>query len=398
MPAEWQEDTKINNVKRNELTIKEYLDTIVGRVYRVHFENETDKFGKFVRGANKGFDPFTTITKETCVNSQYPVSESLVDDSERNFFVYGTFRDHNVKQTYPAMILGKWPEEDGRVILADGSIESQETYNRNTCKCEYIVRVSFSSVRYTRLGDIKPDQPDLGLVVERPVVCLSTDREFFIYKKNPEDNNLRSREIKKNVSNLREGFILEEDAALGEFVFTEKPILQDNFVGLANTIKANEVAPIFADQAIVKEVTKTAGHINFDNTAGFRPDGIIDSVKVTVNSQVNIQESINFTTGYLDFDSLPVITEFKPLQKFENEKDLADKELRMRGRAMIWAEKAKNAIRGLLGKMYGDKSVEGNDRVGMSNSVGDNGYVKVDIPYTEWNTDDIAAGDVRIIS
>lgn len=398
MPAEWQDDTKINNVKRNEMTIKDYLNTIVGRVYRLNFAAETDKFGNFVTGIDLGLNCYTNTTKEDCVNSEYPVSESLVEDSERNFFSWGTFRDHNTKQQYPPIILGKWPVEDERVILADGSIESQETYNPLTCRCEYIVRISYNEVRYTRLGDIKPDEPGLGLVVERPAVCIATDREFFIYKKNPNDNAVRSREIKKNVSYLRKGFIMEINEEEGGYEFTEKPMLQNNFVALANTITADEIAPIIADQTVVEEVTKTAGHINFDNTAGFRPDGIIDSVKVSVNSQINIKETVNFTTSYLDFDSLPVITEFKPLQKFENEKDVADRELRMRGRAMILAEKAKNAIRGLLTRIYGDKTIEGQDRVGMSNSVGDNGYVKVEVPATEWRSEDTVAGDVKIIS
>lgn len=343
---------------RNEMTIQEYLDKIVYKAYVVDFTTVatintviSDKY----EGKRYKFDP-EKDTDETVVeegkekeikkysysdkwndekiNSVYPLSKSLVTDSELQFLCYAASRKiiRGAKDPFSGQF-SFVPKNGGASLDVEERLD-----NVKTGRTTYRVRLFFNQPQFWVRTDLDQFHPN-RIEPDRIAVRLSLDREIYQYSQGEQEGGFRVREQRLSVRNLYKAF------AMGK----EVTVLKENFLktlkdGGAPTprqkgIKAEDLARQIATQALFHQSIVKSGTMDFKDRAGFYPDGLIDSVTVTFDPRNGIEEVLNFSNAWNAREQLhiPIQTKFSSKRRFEDDiikdriKELAVAAMRDRG-------------------------------------------------------------------
>lgn len=313
LPEEYHDPEKFNGEPRNDLTIKEYIEQVAWHAYVVDastvvdgeldVENHElpDSFNELDRtnlsiGNSKMFDrdddPFNAD-----YNFKYPISDSLLIDSQLKFVVFSS--EELIKQGSdpPYAELKKVvPQESGAKLDIEATINTDQS----SCQEEYRVRVMMNKATTIPSGG----GDDLtGLLADREPdyvfcrLCLSGD--LYLYAQGEGGAGVRLREQKRTVANLYKGFFNNE----------EQSILRGNFLDAVNEgpgqqpvnpVNADTIATRIATQMLFHEAINFSGNISYSDIAGAVPDGIIETVQTSWDPINGIKETVNFTTGILD--------------------------------------------------------------------------------------------------
>lgn len=512
LPEEWRDPENWNGKPRNDMTVADYLNEVVFKCYVVDFNQPVSiqeeagltiftilhrdiQFKGIVPNLQPEYDAEGDLIQndegagfqtmywgrdefEQPINSIFPISDKLINFSDRQFLAYAT--------THRLLKKGSddpFDEVQQTVPITNGvSLEIEEILNHDTSQSEWRVRVVFSDPRYLDLSKIiDPDAPPEPppLLAEIPIpdvvpdvvyVDLCTDREIFVHKQGELGNNIRVREQKIDIPGLRRNFLDFEQVALlagnlnknttfekqqvliatGQFyldiperhlsdfhinewdryenfiteysgrqdvtinekktfikILDDEPILWEEWRYdvsvfktttvkkdeelVINPIKADEIAPIIAQNNLFHNFITTSGGIRFEDSAGFVPDGLVQSVVDSWDSDFGIVEQVHFSNDYSIRRFVNV------LQIPIKEKEVVDENVLVRQRM---EEMAKAAMRGA-----GKDSVakQGEEQLslkagGEKNSMVNRGriYGDEDTLLVLFNTDIVANEDYKI--
>lgn len=332
-----------NKRTRNEMTIQEYIDQIAFHVYVLDIETLVNNFtpvqknfqGNWswfdyenfrsvdppvgnqaigvppAQGNPATFDIENYAAFNDVVNSPVPVSQHLVTETNARFVVWGTTRK---------IIDGKSkPVEDQHhlVPIQEGvSMDIENIINPKTAQEEYRIRFVFSAPQYRINKDVsftdpKAIQPDIVLAT------LAFDREIFGYWKGEQAaQSVRVRTQKKDISGLKKSFIYGKEI---NGLLAENHILNLKKGGAqpaVQPVKAIDIADKIANQLLFHMAVNETGYLSFSHSAGFLPDGIIDTVSVNFSDETGISETVNFASGWIDgeIDNPFVLNRSIPLQ------------------------------------------------------------------------------------
>lgn len=348
-----------NGKKRNDMAIKDYIEQICWKVYRVDFgfplkEDNPDAITPAFTDLDteEAFDwedwntagPFDSAQVDTV----HPTSSHLPSDATRQFFVKASSRKlHNKGQ--------RDADEFAKGIFAyinDGASLDQHEYIVTSgdfnCKKLHRVCVQFSDRKFSGTAVLNANQaPDFTVKPDQVYIKLSLDTDVYIYTSGEEPGTERVREIVRNYPDLRKSFIDEVEVPL-----LSQNILDEDFL---NHVFADDIAKVIAQRLLSHEFITTAGHITFRGSAGFMPSGIIESVNVTFDAKTGTREVINFTNTLSD-DRIP---NFFSVERRSNKNFKGEDELRRRA----FQEEAKKLIRGnnvINANVPNDKIADGN--------------------------------------
>jgi len=370
LPVAYHDFNKYNGKRRREMTIKDYIDNIAYKTYRVDFDtylleitsenyNQFEELlypgpilpppgfviGNFLRvrvEANGAigyslFDWDSWFLDGIASNSRFPISAHLPSDTTRQFAVKATTRKFDIKglRDEDLFASGKrtWVldgaslEIDDYIVSPTSGIggvviDSFRVFEATVCFSE--LRVGGSATKVTPPGGIptvnfqwKPDQ----------VYCrIGVDTNQYSYTYGEHGNAPRVREIIRSVPGLRKCFID------GVEVKMLTASLQE--AGFTNNVFADDIARDIAERALAHQFITVAGHMTLKTNAGFMPSGIIDNVNVTFDSTRGTTETINFTNIRQD-ERVPVF--HTPLRKraIRGEEEQVQDRLRAEGKRIL---------------------------------------------------------------
>lgn len=216
----------------------------------------------------------------------YPLAPQLLTNSQKQFTCYCSNQDIPEGWAFPfSKQLMMVPLESG-VSLQVEECEVDDVDFRK----RWIVRALFSQsqfyndleLQFLHKKFVKPD---------RAVIRLSISREIYQFLKGEVGLNLRVRERKVPVRNLFRGFVQGEEIPVIRELKQQKGQFRDKIA------KADEVADGIATKMLSNQPITVSGSMNFENRAGWIPDGLVDTVAVSFDQRDGIREQINFTTA-----------------------------------------------------------------------------------------------------
>ncbi len=334
---------------RNDMLIKDYLDKIVYRAYLVDstyylqdFEVATTE--KFV--GTVGFldnDLLAPIDPEHLYfelkdfqkelfwdqptsNFRYPLSQTLVTDSNLQCIIYST-SDDIIKSAIPTDIISQTclvPKTRGT------NLDVETVINPVTGEVEYRVRIFFSEMQFFNMKDGGGDTDRELSITDVPdtiLVRLSLDTNIYTYQAGEArtSKNVRIREQQVSVRNLYQAFVnAQEVTVLRENVkaYWERRLGAQPLE--YQTIRADTIAQAIAFQALAHYAVTRSGSVHYDDICGTTPDGLIDSVQVGfVNAPGSgITEDVNFTANFADTRDFRHPFPVQISRKFKDEEQL----------------------------------------------------------------------------
>jgi hypothetical protein len=319
---------------RNEMTVREYLDKIVFKCYVVEARGILDMTTvnpDFYTGVFKVITrdrlnmqaatfPLNQFPKSTGYNDPesnffFPLSKSLVTDSNLQFLVYAINRKIVRGKDFP------FGTQHTFVPRSQGvSLEAEEVVNPNNGRAEHRIRIYFNEPQYylppgMNFDDPRSVEPDLVAVR----LCL--DADYFIWQQGEVQQNLRVREQTVSVRSLYRAFVNN----------VEQTVLRENFrrdlkkggkVLQSRPVMARDIAKRIATQLLMHQAITTSGNLTFRSIAGAMPDGIIDSVSVNFDAKSGIEEHVNFTSGFLDDREINSPIPVRLSKPFKNEEEI----------------------------------------------------------------------------
>lgn len=305
---------------RMDMTIEEYIDTIVYRAYVVDFNAQATAFESTrdtpthvgtwrvqkredlspVSGTGGDLAAYPTngLWNQPSLNSLWPIASKLVTESNAQAIIYAVSREVIEGSEFPFYHQLTYIPKSGV------QLDIEEVINPTSGRTEYRARIYFDEPQ-TFMHTFAPDPFDPNAYApDRPIVLLALEADIYQYRQGEQVNNFRSREMRVNVPNLSRGFI--HDFSSGNY--KEVSILSRNFAHNVNGVATPAIAPVRADdiaksiatQLLFREAIHRSGRISFDARAGILPDGLIDSTRVSwqdsgLREEVNLSKPMEMT-------------------------------------------------------------------------------------------------------
>lgn len=423
MPEDYRDSRKFNGKFRNKLTIKEYMETIAWRTFVLHsriavlsvaadkndvitnikiqeIEEETleligDEVNHTLERIREIYDSNYGAHERKEDEILFKPSDKLVDRSNEQFKVFAT-------EIVVARETADWIESERRFTeMSSGvnlDIEQVVKLDGNEC---YHVRVLFDRPMVVLpednndLGDIDKYETDIILCI------LSFDKDIYTWAQGEGGAGIRVREQVKSVSNLYKAYINGEEKSILRLNFLdqlkeereEKELageLGDYGVDAVEPASADDIAARIAAQMLFHDTVTKTGHLKFDGSAGFMPDGLVENVNVQW-SYTGITEVVNFTNQFLLNDNVSI-----RLFNFEkNDRDKLTKENLNRVRLEEHAEKLYSKPKVALGAAPGPvlarstrpTSTRAIGTPASSKACGENDLAKVTVPSGKYIAD-----------
>lgn len=406
---------------RNEMTIEEYMEQIVFRVYIIDAETivkglvvVTDVPQGTTRGINRitlqdnggqgddlaAFDPTLNGLADDN-NFRWPLSQHLVTDSNLKFLAMATSQKviNGVDSPFETQLC-MVPKSSG------ASIHSEEVIGFDGA-VSYRNRIIFNERQLYIDQDKDVDDETRGHP-DKVAVTVAVDKELFGYWQGAASTMPRVRTQKRSIRSLYRAFVNgNETAVLG--VNYIQNIKQQKNAGNAlfnlnpqgAVCKALDIAKIIATQMLFHLAINKSGNLHYEKAAGYTPDGLVDNVNVSFNARTGIVEDVNFTTGWMDVDNTPNVFALRVSAPIKMEDDLIRDRLQALQKAAMLDN---NAVKRLMTLMH--TGVQGLGSIlsgvpafggfGGQNKVP--GTVKASLPRKTLTTiGELARGDVVIL-
>lgn len=376
LPFEYRDFQKYNGKIRNELTIKEYIESIPFKAYQVDFGdalieitrtnvlflyhkiistgNAPDFFkprmmtlGDYVHifkrpSGTYGYELFdwnTWYLHRTAVqnplNSFYPLASKLPSDATRQFAVKATSRKFDMKGIRDEHLFAQGKRTwitDGVSLDIDDQINVTSPPNEPKDRARFWrVSVVFAEQRLAGsavvgVGFNGEKKVDFQWKPDQVYIRIAQEVEIFQRHFGEPPTAPRVRQIVRSMPKLFQSYV---DGI-------EQPILTASLAegGFTNTVYAGEIATEIAERLLNNQMVTVAGHMEFRTNAGFMPSGIIDNISIRFDGRQGTQESINFTNIRSD-ERVPVF--HAPLRKrtIKGEDELVRDRLREEGRRIL---------------------------------------------------------------
>jgi hypothetical protein len=416
-------DRKHGGKSRNELEIRQYISDFPYKCYIVDFSTplkniteakesgQEDSFLKAIGGGGFNYDQWLNndagvmaVNNFSSFDSEYPISQALVTDSQRQFYVRAMSRQLYNKgvrtadqfaRGVPAYInSGASLEIENYVFIDD--VNGNNNKDPRHARELYSVSVIFSERKFK--GEIEKENiatPQgnkevlkfTNIKYDRVYIRLSLDKDVYSFTQGVGLGGVRVRERVIQSNDLYNSY---SDGAL-------KPLLSENLKerGLVLTTSAEKVAKKIATAALNHEQMTSAGHIEFRASAGYMPSGIIDNVKVNFSARSGVRETINFTNMFND-ERVPTFykTPTRSNRRLRGEEELARKALNEFTTKKIIKEKND----GIKQKKLGIANPSDNPNMLTEHQAfgGDGNAAMVSIPVNVIGQD-IADGDILVV-
>lgn len=302
---------------RNEMTIRDYLEKIAYKVYCVDFrygmksfkrvnlrdfqgtygEIDYDETMEIVGNKNiKAYQPWTDWDSPE-IDSWWPMSRSLVTESNRQNIVYATSYRISTGKLPPFDDMHTFvPKGEGVSLDVEEILDIDPVEGGRTL---YRVRVFFSEVQLLDTDWIKKEKVGGEKFPDIVLVTLSLDHKLYTYVHGEAGNGPRVRTKKASIRSLYKAHENGKEVTILKRNFLRDMKKQGMVLG-AEAIKADDMAKELAVQLIATQAVNTAGGLRFRNRAGMMCDGIVDSVNCTFDPVSGIEEYVNFTSAAMD--------------------------------------------------------------------------------------------------
>jgi hypothetical protein len=361
---------------RNEMTIQEYIDKIVykayvvdftkvvgdlattkkdvfsGKTYRIDRERAglqlteevngkttkvpSDEHGRPSPIGDLSNYSVTDLWDNSQLNSLYPLSRTLVTDSDLQFLVYATNRKIIRGAEHPFSDQHTMVPKNGGV-----SLDVEEVLRYTDGKNEHRVRLFFNQPQFYVDKKLKEDDPK-RIQPDKIAVRISVDREIFQWGQGEKYNGIRVREQRVSVRNLYKAAVNGEEVTVLKENFIENLKKDGSPATGQSGVRADDLAKKIATQALFHQSIVSSGTMDFKDRAGFMPDGLIDSVTVSFSAQTGIEEVLNFSNSWNAREQiyLPIVGKVSTKRKFEDDiirdrlRDLAKAAMKDKGVAV----------------------------------------------------------------
>lgn len=342
MPSQYHDLEKFDGKPRIEMTIKDYIEQICFRCYIVDFSHvvidffddvpitnpdatviaKFDKPNMNVFRDNDGnieFDTFNWIINpfDDNYNSLFPVSKNLVSDQEVKFTPYATSRKLIKANANPFQ-----NQKNFTAHHSGAKLEVEEVINRTNAKGEYKVRVFFNEPKFWLNDDLPADDPK-AIIPDLVLVTLCLDGDIYRFVMGESGSGPRVREQKRTASSLYKAYINNNEQQVLYATFVEQ--LRDaGATPAVIPLLADDIAQRMAATALFHEAIQVSGSLDFYYIAGYLPDGIIDSVYVTLDaaSRPSLTETVSFSNSIIETASGGLITPIKFKSKIKSEQEI----------------------------------------------------------------------------
>ena len=207
---------------------------------------------------------------------------------------------------------------------------------------------------------------------------MAIDRDIFEYSQGEQFGGFRVREQKLSIKNLYRMWIDNTEHSIMKENFIEKLKKDGSPILGQRDIRAEDMARQIATQFLYHQAITKSGTMDFVDRSGFLPNGLIDDVVVTFNTNAGISEVINFSNTWNAQETLnnPIINRVSTKRSFED--DIHRDRLRELGLAAMkdraLAKKAMTTLE--LGISEPTDHFSGTD---LSATFGKNGIVAINI-------------------
>jgi len=220
-------------------------------------------------------------------NSLWPLSQSLVTDSNVQFYVLHTTRKILANNMTP------FEEQRFFVPTNDGvSLESHEIIMPNTGQMEYYMRLVFSDIQF-RLLDLADWKQPNKIEPDAILAVISLDKEIYMHEQGIKTGP-KVRTQKHAVKSLYQSFVDEL-----EVIFLAENYQWDMAKGgtvpAMRPVYARDIAKKIADHLLFHFAINKMGSMRFNHTASHQPDGVIENISVNFSDSDGISETVNFS-------------------------------------------------------------------------------------------------------
>lgn len=404
---------------RMEMTIGEYIEQIAWKCYVVDFgslvtdydSTETVPFtGHYIRMNREPLTPFLEpgnplpniipLAKyprydwaDLEMNSVWQMSDTLVSETNIQYVVYATSRMVVQSAEYP------FYSQETFIPKNNVKAEPEEIINPFTGSVEWRVRLYFNEPQFM-MPNAAADLYDPQLVqADLPLFLVSVNKDIYEFAKGQDPAVLRSREQRVQIANLSKAFRF--DTSFGTLAFREVTVLAQNFIKnmggavfpALRPISADNIAESICRSLLWRPAVHKAGTMSFWEKAGILPDGVIESVVVSLGKDgmketIYLSNELNSTKDFIGPSMIRMSF------KFMDETELNRKRLK-------WAnDEAAGRLRGDAIER-GMKADEGMRKGGAFHpamalkAVGRHGITPVQVHRGDWvGGPDIEPGDV----
>lgn len=428
MPANYWDLQKYDGKPRLDMTIKDYIENIPFKMYRVdtrkqlhiaganaldvpallHPDGQLEDFVDREYLRDDRIFQFGRYSDRWKLDSLYPISGGLVSDPARQFIAVAMTRNFYAQgmRTKQQFLEGQKAYvtdgasleveeyiDEGVVSLIGGPEHDRElpdgTTINTTGRKLYALKLKFSE-RKIKGKIIVENAGETGAsekyewTPDVPYVKIALEKNLFTYVAGEGRGNPRVREIVKSMTDLKRFFINNEEVAM-----LSQSILDE---GWTNDVYAEDIAIVIAQRVLFHEYVSSSGHITFRKNAGFLPNGVIDNVNITFDPKSGLREVVNFTNAYNDDRNI----QFFPAVRrkvIKTDKDLEREALQAQAKKL--AGQAANQVGG---GMVMAKEGEGNPKIAkIAGALGRDGDAVVKVNLADLEVPVLGDGEIFMV-